>query len=60
MDIVLYVVAIVFFVQAKKLKDPYGNYLPEGIKKKKTATVCLIIAIVIDVITFFIGFAGAL
>ena len=60
MDIALYIIAIVFFVQSRKLKDNMGNYFPEGLKKKKISTICFIVAIVIDVIAFAVAFSAAL
>ncbi len=56
MDLILYVLAIVFYVMARKYKDPAGNYYPTGTRYKKAALVCLIIGIVLTVIGFVIGF----
>lgn len=59
MDLILYIVAIVFFVQSKKYKDQYGNYTPEGQSKRKIALICLIIGIVLSLIGFVGGFIPA-
>lgn len=59
MDLILYVIAIVFFVQSKNMKDQYGNYTPEGQSKRKAATICLIIAIILTMIGFVGGFIPA-
>ncbi len=60
MDIILFILAIIFYVRARQLRDSAGNYYPDGVKFKNAALVCLIIGIVLFAIGFVSGFMGAL
>ncbi|MGN1319164.1 MAG: hypothetical protein ACI4VF_09125 [Lachnospirales bacterium] len=60
MDVILYIIAIVLYVMARKYRDPSGNYYDDGIKLKNAALICLIIGIVLSVVGFMIGFTSAI
>ena len=60
MDIILFIVAIVLYVRARKLRDPAGNYYPDGVICRNAALICLIIGIVLFGIGFVNGFMGVL
>ena len=56
MDIVFYILSIVFYVQARGLKDNDGNYLPQGLKKRKTALIYLLIGLGLDIVSAIVVF----
>lgn len=56
MDIGLYIASIILYVQARGFKDNEGNYLPQGLKKRKIALICLLIGFGLDIITAIIAF----
>lgn len=60
MDIILFILALIFYVRARKLRDPAGNYYPDGVKFKNAALVCLIIGLVLFIVSFMIAFMSAL